>query len=79
MFFFFFLTVGLEVNHGLPLGNHLPQSQMTPQRNSQFLPLDLVEGEGVKQRTGGVEDGAWDYLLMGGQGHWDLHVQTGHT
>ena len=75
---FFFFTVRL-VMEGSPPKNHLPQSHLTPLWNYQFLLLDLGEWEGVKQRAGGMEDGAWGYLLVGGQGHWDLHGQMGHT
>ena len=62
---------------GLPPKNHLPQSHLTPL--TDYWLLDLREGEGVKQKAGGMGDGVWGYLPMGGQGHWDLHSQMGHT
>ena len=63
----FFFTVGLVMEGSAPK-NHLPQSHLTPLWNYQFLPLDLGEWEGVKQRARGMEDWAWGYLLTGGQG-----------
>ena len=74
LFSFFFFTVRLVIPK-----NHLPQGHLTPPLNYQFLPLDLGELEGVKQRAWGMGDGALGYLFAGGQGHWDLHGQTGHT